>query len=1095
MGTYEQQLKQLNEAQRKAVETIDGPLMVIAGPGTGKTQLLSTRVAYILKHTDANPANILCLTFTEAAARNMRERLVGLIGEAAYHVGIYTFHSFGTDIIQRYPEYFIDQPLVTAVDELSAYELLSQIFDTLPHRNPLTQKLGDDYIHLRDTSTTISWLKQAGITPGDLQDIVASNEAFLAYCGTLFEVFAERPSPKLLGQYQKLAEQLGAYPNYETCELARLMHEALQAAINETDPSGRYAKPITAWRDTWLIKNQVKHWLPVDQKRTNFLKAVADIYAQYQSALEKRGWYTFDDMILRTIKALQDHDELRLTLQEQYQYIMVDEYQDTNGSQNRLLELLADNPVHEGRPNLMVVGDDDQAIYRFQGAEMSLMLDFLERWREPARVVLTVNYRSGEPILSLSRKVIVQGENRLENHVNELSKQLTSGITNAPSPTITYFRNTSLLDQYAHVAQEISARIKAGEKPSDIAVLAPKHRSLKALVPYLLDLGIPVSYERREHILDQPHIVELIELAQLVQATSEGKWETVNALMPTVLSGQYWQLDPTVIWQLSLDAYAHKKQWVELMQRSNNKTIQQFAQALLVLATEANHLSLEGMFDYMLGNRAIELPNDQSWHIPYRQTYFTEKRLERSPQEYFTLLGQLTSLRERLREYHPGQQLKLRDFISFVQLYEKSKLPLLDTNPHATNVDAVELMTAYKAKGLEWNTVFLIDTHNDVWGTAARSGHNSFGLPTNLSWIKPARDTHDDRLRLFYVALTRAKHNLVLTGFEQTLSGKQTEPIAWLTAENIELATEEPPANPSVKDLIRTQEIQWGVTPARQADLRTSLQSFLERYKLSATHLNDFVDVTKGGPRHFFFRHILHFPEALAPSAVYGSAIHQALHYLHTHCSRRGTLPKLAGAQKIFQNHIQDSGLPVEDKARLLDRGKQALEYFYTQCGEAFKPTDKSEYSFASEGVTVGEARLTGKIDLLRQLGDNKLEIVDYKTGKPLINWRPAQDYGQIRAHLYQQQLAFYTLMVQGAANFTGQSVAETALQFVEPDENGEILSLNYDVTTDDQERLRKLIGIIWQHIMNLDFPDTSGYSLNLKGVLQFEDDLLNGKL
>lgn len=1095
MGTYEQQLKQLNTAQRQAVETIDGPLMVIAGPGTGKTQLLSTRVAYILKHTDANPANILCLTFTEAAARNMRERLVGLIGEAAYHVGIYTFHGFGTDIIQRYPEYFIDQPLVTAVDELSAYELLSQIFDSLPHRNPLAQKLGDDYLHLRDTNTTISWLKQAGITPAKLQEVVASNEAFLEYCNPLFDVFADRPSPKLLSQYQKLAEQLGAYSQYDSCELAQLMHQALLDAISETDPNGRYAKPITAWRDSWLVKNQVKRWLPADKKRTAFLKAVADIYARYQAALEQRGWYTFDDMILRTIKALQDHDELRLTLQEQYQYIMVDEYQDTNGSQNRLLELLADNPVHEGRPNLMVVGDDDQAIYRFQGAEMSLMLDFLKRWRDPAQVVLTINYRSGEPILELSRKVIVQGENRLENHVDELSKQLSTGLTNAPTARIKHLRNTSLLDQYAQVAQEISARIRAGEKPSSIAVLAPKHRSLKALVPYLLDLDIPVSYERREHILDQPHIVELIELARLVQATNEGKWDTVNALMPVVLSAQYWQLDSTTIWQLSIDAYSQKKQWIELMQPHSNKTVQRFARALLVLATEANHLSLEGMFDYMLGNRAIELSDDETWHIPYRQAYFTEQRLERSPQEYFTLLGQLTSLRERLREYHPGQQLKLQDFITFVQLYEKSKLPLLDTNPHATNTDAVELMTAYKAKGLEWNTVFLIDAHNDTWGTSARSGHNSFGLPTNLAWVKPARDTHDDRLRLFYVALTRAKHNLLLTGFEQTLSGKQTEPVAWLTAEGIELATEDPPANPSVKDLIRTQEIQWGVTPARQTDLKTSLQPFLERYKLSATHLNDFIDVTKGGPRHFFFRHILHFPEALAPSAVYGSAIHQALHYLHAHCSRNGALPRLSGAQKIFENHIQDSGLPVEDKARLLERGTQALRYFYEQCGKAFKPTDKSEYSFASEGVTIGDARLTGKIDLLRQLGDNKLEIVDYKTGKPLVNWRPPQDYGQIRAHLYQQQLAFYALMVHGAANFATQTVAATALQFVEPDENGEILSLSHTVTADDQERLRKLIGIIWQHIMDLDFPDTSGYSLNLKGVLQFEDDLLNGKL
>lgn len=1096
MGTYRSEFAKLNAAQKQAVEAIDGPLMVIAGPGTGKTQLLSMRVANILQKTDANPANILCLTFTEAAARNMRDRLSSLIGEAAFHVGIYTFHSFGTDIIQRYPEYFADQPLVTPTDELSAYEILADIFAKLPHSNPLSLRLGDDFLHLRATNSSIGWLKQAGIEPAQLLAMTAENQDYIAFAEPLLsEAFIDTPASKYLNRYQKLADELRSNSAFAQNSLAQLLLAELDEAIANTDPSGRFAKPITQWRNKWLVQNTFKKWVMSDKRRTKFLHALATVYQRYQDELAQRGWYTFDDMILRTIRAIEQHEELRLTLQEQYQYIMVDEYQDTNGSQNRLLELLADNPVHEGRPNLMVVGDDDQAIYRFQGAELSIMLDFLKRWRNAAQVVLQVNYRSGAALLQASREVIVQGDDRLEGHIESIDKQLEAGRAGSQTAQINRFLTVSELDQYAEVAARIKQQIADGERPDSIAVLAPKHSYLQALVPYLLDQGVPVSYERREHILDQPHIVELIELARLVLAASKGEWGSVDAQMPAVLSAEYWNLEPSDVWQISVEAYRTKRLWLEIMQKSSNATLKHFAQALPVLANMAQHASLENMFDYLLGNQAIDLPQDGTWHIPYRQSYFAEKELQRAPQEYFTLLGQLTTLREKLREYHPNQALQLSDFVEFVTLYERSGLPLLDTNPHATSSNAVELMTAFKAKGLEWDTVYLINCHNDVWGTSARSGNNSFALPNNLAWVKPARDSHDDRLRLLYVAMTRARNNLYLSGYQQTLSSKKTEPIAWFTAETVPLPSETILAAPQTAELIRTQEIQWGIQPKEQTNLLATLQPFLSNYKLSATHINDFVDLTKGGPRHFFFRHILHFPEALAPSAVYGSAIHQALHYAHTQLSNKSELPQVTSIQKIFKSFVEGSGLADQDKKRLLERGKQALAHFYQQCSTDFLPTDKSEYSFANEGATIGEARLTGKVDVIRQQGEGQLSVIDYKTGAPLANWRPAGAYPQIRAHLYKQQLTFYRLLLNSSAHFANKSVEKTLLQFVEPSEDGELLNLEYDVSNEDLERMRGLVAAVWKHVMALDFPDTSHYSLDLKGVKQFEDDLLSGIL
>ena len=148
---FERRYKQLNDRQREAVDTIEGPVMVVAGPGTGKTELLSMRVANILQKTDTLPENILCLTFTESGATAMRERLSEIIGPQAYKVAIHTFHSFGSDIINQYGEYFYHGADFRPASDLSSYELLRSIFDSLDFSNPLASRMNDEYTHLPAT--------------------------------------------------------------------------------------------------------------------------------------------------------------------------------------------------------------------------------------------------------------------------------------------------------------------------------------------------------------------------------------------------------------------------------------------------------------------------------------------------------------------------------------------------------------------------------------------------------------------------------------------------------------------------------------------------------------------------------------------------------------------------------------------------------------------------------------------------------------------------------------------------------------------------------------------------------------------------------
>src|SRR3989344_6947464 len=207
MASFKEEYARLNTAQKKAVDAIDGPLLVIAGPGTGKTQLLGMRVANILRTTDVAPSNILCLTFTDNAARNMRERLSSIIGQPAYHVAIHTFHSFGTDIINNYPDYFTNRQLLQQVDELGRYELLREIFEDLPHGNPLSTKIGDNFVFRKDTTDIIGWLKQNAVSPSELHELLIANEKFIETIQPhVAKTFANTPSAKQLPSYNHLLE-------------------------------------------------------------------------------------------------------------------------------------------------------------------------------------------------------------------------------------------------------------------------------------------------------------------------------------------------------------------------------------------------------------------------------------------------------------------------------------------------------------------------------------------------------------------------------------------------------------------------------------------------------------------------------------------------------------------------------------------------------------------------------------------------------------------------------------------------------------------------------------------------------------------------
>lgn len=1068
----------LNDNQRQAVDTINGPLLVIAGPGTGKTELLSMRATQILRQTDTLPSNILCLTFTDSGAVNMRRRLQQIIGEDAYKIAIHTFHSFGTDIIAQHREYFFRGADAQPIDDIMQHEILHRLFEQLDWQHPLSSRHGDEFTYLKDALRVIAELKQSGLSPNELRQILADNQRIMSAANPLIaEAFDGRVSKATIEKVAHVAEHIAgletpslpagtkSYAEVVAASAARAVREAL-----ETDST----KPITAWKNAWCSKNASGQQELKDTAALEKLSACVDLYEQYMQVLTDEKRFDYDDMILSVLRALETAPELRANLQEQYQYIMVDEFQDTNLAQLRLLfELTGDDP----QANIMAVGDDDQAIFSFQGADVGNIQRFRRHYHDPRIIVLTDNYRSAAPILQAARQVITQGLERLEDTIPDLSKKLTPHAE-AQQARVRLREYPSIIEERAGVADAISHLIQTGTSPSDIAVLARRHHELIDLLPYMMERGIAVDYERRDNVFEQP-VVRLVErLARVVAALADGRHDDANALLPEVIAHPAFGFSARDIWQLSLQSYKNRTGWLETMLSSS--TFQETAGWLLERARQVDVEDFEQQLDALLA--------------PLRDHFFGADTLATQPDAYVTALSALRTLRDRVRDHYADRRPTLRQFISLIDLYNSMNARLTSLRPSAQGAAAVHLMSAHKAKGLEFPHVFVIGAIDSAWGEKVRDRSRLIRYPANLP-LAPAGATYDERLRLFFVAMTRAKTTLDISYARTDRSGKDSLVASFLSHDTPDVV----PDAPDIASATDTLEADWRarLTSPLTADLRTVLAPTLEHYKLSATHLNNFLDISTGGPQHFLLSSLLHFPQAKAPSAGYGTAMHQVLATLHDTYRADGALLPTAEALDLFTAALEAQHLPEDDFATYNDKGRTALAAFLQAHGHDFRASQRAELDLSSQGVMLGEARLTGKLDLVDIDKTAKtLLVTDYKTGKAAASWTGKGDYEKIKLHKYRQQLMFYQLLLEHSRDYAGYEFTGGRLQFVEPErQSGNIVALDAQFSRDELDDFARLIQAVWRRIMTLDMPDVSAYSADYKGVLAFEKDLLSEEL
>jgi len=1084
---YKQRLKSLNPEQLEAVDSIDGPLVVRAGPGTGKTQILTMRIENILLSRDVLPENILCLTFTESAAENMRTRLFKAIGKPARNVNFYTFHGFGSHLISKLNDYSDTTNLYKSIEEIAGFEIIEQLLGKLGHDNPLSRKNDDGFYYIKFINTVFSWLKQSGLDSQTiLGDLDTSEKFFKLSSKDLNDALSDRISKKNMELYGQLFRSLKTnHQKYPSTTGTQSLTE-LDAAIIDVGVTG-VTKSMTQWKSKWTAKNYLNQIIYKDQRNLEKFRATIKLLDQYQKVLASKGYYDFDDMILKACDALETNLEFKLNIQEQYQYVLIDEYQDTNGAQNKLLRLLCDNPVYEGSPNLMVVGDPDQAIFSFQGADSSLLTNFAKTWSNSKQVTLIYNYRSGQDLLNFSKSVL--------DLANEDSKSVSLIAGTKINKTIIESAIAETpTESYFSVASRIQGLVKSGIEPKDICIISKEHSQLTKTLPFLAELEIPVSYERDNNILNQPRIIEIIDLLSLVQAIADSNMGQVNALLAKVIASDYWQLPTDLWWDIALDSKLNYHRWTEAIESTSDKNLKIIWTSLKTIAKLSKTNSFELIFNQVIGARSVDLGNDQTFTVPWLKFHFSKQT---SPEtDFIIFIHQFNKLKMFFNNWleYSTESVRLTDFIRFTRLIDKDYIKLVDHSTVSNSSNAVTLTTAYKAKGEEWDHVFVLDCNNRLWAKTRGSKLDQFSLPIAYQFIEPASYLSENIVKPFYVSVTRAKKQLILNNYLVNDNGIASEFLDWIDPK---LTKQVSVAHSNKAEIANFLNQDWQSRLLDQkVDYKQALQPLLDNFKLSATLLNSYLEITDISTNSFIFDSLLRVPQIIQPRLIYGTAMHGAISNLHKINANENRVITLTELMEKFDENLKNTPLTQEEIEFFSKKGHDELSIWYKKHKNDFNSFDLSEYKINQLYLDSGPERLTGEIDLLKFDGKENASIIDYKSTIP-----PAKDSGLLKdpkEYRYRRQLLFYKVLLD-SINYKRDSklvnIETGVIEFLTPNEVGNIIDTRIVFTDTEVRRMKTLITAVWVKIMNLEIVDTTKYDRTIKGMIALEDDLISGKI
>jgi DNA helicase-2/ATP-dependent DNA helicase PcrA len=999
-------LDQLNEAQRQAVDQIDGPVMVIAGPGTGKTHLLAARIGRILLDTDTQAANILCLTFTDAAVIAMRNRLLQFIGPEAHRIPIYTFHSFCNYIIQDNLEVFGRQDL-EPISELERIELIREILYQLPPNHLLKVGLSDPYFYEKHLVRLFERLKMENWTVASVKEAV-----------------------------QEYLEDLPNRPEF--------IYKRKSGPNKKGD----------------LKQDQIKK---VEQRMAKLLAAV-DLYPIYEEAKYQARRYDYTDMILWVLRAFEEEESLLRSYQEQFLYLLVDEYQDTNGSQNQLIRQLAS---YWEVPNVFIVGDDDQSIYEFQGARLKNLSDFFYHYLDDIQLVLLQqNYRSTKDILAAARQLIGNNELRIINQLEGLTleKNLVSNYEANGKLQVVEFPNQ--VQQVVGVFEEIKALHKAGIPLGEIAVIYAKHDQVSLLTELLERAHIPYQTKRRINVLDSLLIKKVLTLLGYFHQELRQSF-LGEALLFEILHFDFLGLSAKdlseISWYRNQAVYEERAHWRQLLgdakvlhelKISDPDVFIAFAETLESLLQESVNRSLPALIEQLYNRLQIIT------HVL--------KQADRVEQ-----LQELTTfLNFAKAESRKRPDLKLDEFLHLIEKMRKNKIDL-PLESGVDNSDALQLVTAHSSKGLEFEHVFLVDVNQSAWEPKNRNNSYQFSLPDTLTF-SGEEDAEEARRRLFYVAMTRAKSHLYVSYALQNEQGKALQRARFvdelLEAESVAFMQKQV----SQEALVEAQVLQLVSPPPIILDKAPVdyVNQTLEGFRLSISALNTYLKC----PLSFYYRYILKVPVLMSEYAAYGTAMHHALQrlFLSMQASRPRTFPGQRDFLRFFEQEMERNRIYFSAQAyqRYLVKGKHSLRLFYQENYGRWSKRVVVEYNVRT--AEVDGVPLTGTIDKIEFEKEQHVQLIDYKTGtaKPEKIRRPTEK--KPLGGNYWRQLVFYKLLYEHFDQ-TGRIARKGSIVYLDPDKRGALVRQEITFELKDVHTLREKVKETYEKIKAHDFYEGCG--------------------
>ncbi len=1070
---FTQSFNQLNVAQKQAVEKIDGPVLVIAGPGTGKTQLLSLRVANILKKTDTDPSSILCLTFTNFAATNMRDRLAKLVGPAAQNVSVRTFHSFASELMQLFPDYFWNGASLKTVPDAVQLEIIQTILSDLPLDNPLSVKFADNYTAISDVMQALKLAKEAGLTPQKLAAMIAVNDAYIDIVeNKLIDLTNTKLSAKTLDQLKvtvgKLPDQPIDVSVAPLTSLSSVIKNSLDNAINLDRGTGKTTN-TGAWKRRWIQSVSGQKGMYSERKRNAWWKSLTQVYGSYRSLLHSRGYYDYSDMIIEVNTQLEQNPDLLASVQEKYLYVLIDEFQDVNAAQLRLAHLVSSHYSNEKKPNLMAVGDDDQSIFAFNGAELNNMLNFTRFYPSVETIVLKENYRSTQEILDNAQSVISYSEDRLVNRMDNINKELLAA-SKVKKGEITHFAFPTMEQQLSAIATHIKESWTENSS-NTIAVLARSHDSLRRISAYLNKENVPLRYEQQNNILNYDLIQLIFCLSKLVVSIKSGDEKSVNYNLSLVLTHPVWNINTRLLWKMATADHKQNSHWMDSVLNSNDTEIKNIGEWLLWLSEEAQFQPLPVMTEYILGLRAGKYLTS-----PLNE-YFIKLKLVDN--DYLKNLSALNVLNSLIYEFVATRQSlpKLEDFVRFYELNNSLNRTITDESWFVSGEKAVQLMTIHKSKGLEFDCVYLLNAVESEW----QPKHFGRKPPANLP-LQPYGEHLDDYARLAYVASTRSKSSLIISSYE--LDGKSQKVLASPFFSSIPIKSKGGQSQ-NIDQNIKLLQSALSWPRLDNANEKTLLTPRINEYTLSATGLLQFLDITNGGPMNFLEKQLLKLPSVNSPHMAYGNAVHKAMEAAQNLFNRDKF--DMEHVLSYFDEALEKQLLPINEYQRYHDHGRQVIKSLFQE--KKYNLTNNALAEVSFDNVVLNNATLKGALDNV-YLDNNKLIISDYKTGASLKSFSSRSQSKAIKAWRHKNQLLFYVLLARQSGRYKNVKRYEARIIYVEAEDPGElVLSLIPD--EDELKYLERLISSVWKKIKTFDLPDTTKYSEDISGILEFQRDLL----